>query len=209
MNPAILAYTQLPGQLPPAIALQLRAAVPYGRRMRLAAEGAPAIASLLGIAMARVLLGELLNESPAAVRLQFPYRKKPLSRGGADFSLSHSGAWLAGIACTSARVGLDIEATASASSSAHTAGRDLADWTAREATLKAGDSSLNEVSEVRVHDSYCLWQQQRWSLARPQGPEGLIAAVVSDQPLAAAVRWLTWERLVAAVTAPGTQMACA
>jgi hypothetical protein len=46
-------------------------------------------------------------------------------------------------------------------------------------------------------------------LVRPQGPEGLIAAVVSDQRLAVAVRWLTWESLVARVVAPGTQMACA
>ncbi|MGA3158862.1 MAG: hypothetical protein ABSE43_14935 [Steroidobacteraceae bacterium] len=209
MNPAILTYVELPGQLPPQIAVQLRAAVPYGRRMRLAAEGAPAIASLLGIALARVLLGELLNESPASVRLQFPYRKKPVGPVGADFSLSHSGTWLAGIACASARVGLDIEATAAASSSAHAARRDLVDWTAREATVKAGASSLNEVSKVQVHDSHCLWREQRWLLVRPQGPEGLIAAVVSDQRLAVAVRWLTWESLVARVVAPGTQMACA
>src|SRR5271170_7500865 len=90
MNPAILAYTQLPGQLPPAIAAQLRAAVPYGRRMRLA-QGAAAIASLLGMALARVLLAEVQGQPAASLTLQFPYRKKPFSPGGADFSLSHSG----------------------------------------------------------------------------------------------------------------------
>jgi phosphopantetheinyl transferase len=209
MNPAIVAYVPLPDQLPPAIAAQLRAAVPYGRRMRLPAAGAPAAASLLGIALARVLLGELLSAPPASITLQFPYRAKPVSPGGADFSLSHSGAWLAGIACASGRVGLDIEARAPESSGTGTAGRDLADWTAREAAVKARGTSLEEVRDVQVYDSHCLWQQQRWLLARPQVPEGLVAAVVSEEPLTVSVRWLSWETLVGRVIAPGTQMACA
>src|SRR5271170_936456 len=112
MYPAILAFLQLPGQLSPAIAAQLRAAVPYGRRMRLATSGAPAIASLLGIALARALLGELTGEHSDSIVLHFPYRAKPFSHGGADFSISHSRTWLAGIACATTRVGLDIEMAA-------------------------------------------------------------------------------------------------
>jgi phosphopantetheinyl transferase len=177
--------------------------------MRLPAAGAPAIASLLGIALARVLLAEVMSAPAASLKLQFPVRGKPVCPGGADFSLSHSGTWLAGIACASARVGLDIEATAPASCSARGVRRALADWTAREATLKACGTSLNEVREVQVHEAHCLWQKERWWLARPQVPAGLVAALISERPLAVSVRSLAWESLVAQLIERPGQTACA
>jgi phosphopantetheinyl transferase len=208
MNPAILAYTQLPGQLPPAIAAQLRAAVPYGRRMRLA-QGSAAIASLLGIALARVLLAEVQGQPAASLTLQFPYRKKPFSHSGADFSLSHSGSWLAGIACASARVGLDIEVAVPANSSAGSVTRDLADWTAREATVKACGALLDEVDQVQVEVTHCNFRQAHWCLTRPAGPEELISAIVSDQALTLSVRTLSWESLIIRSDAADTEVACA
>ena len=192
----MIAYVQLPGQLPPAVAAQLRAAVPYGRRMRLAPEGDTARASLLGMALARLLLAQVHSASPASIPLRFPYRRKPFSPGHADFSLSHSGHWLAGIACASARVGLDIETCTPAVGMTGGAGRDLGDWTAREAVLKARGSSLEQINEVQVHATHCLYQHERWCLMRPEAPAGLIAAVVSEQPLALCVRTLNWEALI-------------
>jgi phosphopantetheinyl transferase len=201
MNPAILAYVGLPGQLPPPIAAQLRAAVPYGRRMRLA-PGAAGIASLLGIALVRRLLGEVSGEPAASITLQFPYREKPFSPNGAEFSLSHSGAWLAAVACASARVGLDIEVAAPTDGHVGTARRDLAEWTAREATVKARGMSLDAIHEVQVHDTHCQWQQERWCLARPEGPAGLMTAVASERALEFTVRTLSWQTLIDGALAP-------
>jgi phosphopantetheinyl transferase len=209
MNPAIVAYVKLPDQLPPQAAAQLRAAVPYGRRMRLAPEGDTASASLLGMALARVLLAQMHGTSPASIPLQFPYRSKPFSPGRAHFSLSHSGQWLAGIACASARVGLDIEVRTPAAAALAGAGRDLGDWTAREAVVKARGSGLVQINEVQVHEAYCLCQHERWYLMRPAVPAGLIAAVVSEQPLALSVRSLSWESLITPADNPQPEAASA
>jgi phosphopantetheinyl transferase len=208
MNPAILAYVKLPGQLPAAIAAQLRAAVPYGRRMRLA-QGAPGIASLLGMALARVLLGEVQGKHPSALTLEFPYGKKPFSPGGADFSLSHSGAWLAAIACASARVGLDIEAAMPLNSTGDTVPRKLVDWTAREATVKACGATLGEIHDVQVGATHCCYGQERWTLARPEVPAGLISAVVSERALTLTVRTVRWESLITCTDARDAEVACA
>jgi phosphopantetheinyl transferase len=208
MNPAILAYVQLPGQLPPTIAAQLRAAVPYGRRMRLA-QGSAGIASLLGIALAHVLLAEVQGKPGASLTLQFPYRKKPLSPGGADFSLSHSGNWLAGLACASGRIGLDIEMAAPANSNGGTGTRNLADWTAREAAVKAWSATLDEMDQVQVGATHCHFRQAQWCLTRPSGPEELVTAVVSEQRLVLSVRTLSWESLVVRSDTPDAEIACA
>jgi phosphopantetheinyl transferase len=195
--------------LSPRLAAQLRAAVPYGRRMRLASSPTAAIASLLGIALARLLLAELNATPPEAIRLRFPYRGKPFSPGSADFSLSHSGAWLAGVACASARVGLDIESPAPAARMAHSPGRDLHDWTAREAMVKARGATLDQLRQVQVSDTHCLWQRERWALMRPAAPAGLIAALVSEQALDLGVRTLPWQALVAPVGTVPVKVACA
>jgi phosphopantetheinyl transferase len=208
MNPAIVAYVELPVQLPPATVAQLRAAVPYGRRMRLA-QGSAAIASLLGIALARVLLAEVQDQPAASLTLQFPYRKKPCCPGGADFSLSHSGSWLAGIACATTRVGLDIEVAKRANAGGSGAARDLVDWTAREATVKACGALLDEVDQVQVDAAHCHVRQAQWFLTRPSGPKELITAIVSEQRLALSVRTLSWESLISRRDPPDAEVACA
>lgn len=204
MNPAILAYVALPGQFSPVFAERLRAGVPYGRRMRLPADSAMAGASLLGIALARRLLGEVHGLPAESVTLRFPYRAKPYCAQGADFSISHSAGWLAALVSAGTRVGLDIEAQPALPGAFPS--RDLGDWTAREAMLKACGAGLDRLSEVQVGDDYCLWQQQHWLLIRPSAPPGVHSAIVSEQPLRLSTREFTWRSLVASL---GEEAVCA
>jgi phosphopantetheinyl transferase len=166
--------------------------------MRLAADSSAAGASLLGIALARRLLGEVHAMDADSVRLRFPYQAKPYCLDGADFSISHSGGWVAALVCASTRVGLDVEVDTAAGAAAPRG--DLCDWTAREAMLKACGASLQQIRDFQVGDCYCRWKQQRWPLLRPPAPAGLIAAIVSEQPVAVSLREFAWQTLAGQVT---------
>jgi phosphopantetheinyl transferase len=172
--------------------------------MRLSADGAVAGASLLGIALARHLIGELQGLSPESVTLRFPYREKPYCPAGADFSISHTRGWVAALACASTRVGLDIETETSPQRAGARGG--LGEWTAREAMLKACGAGLERIGEVQVGDGYCLWQQQSWVLTRPPAPSGVSAAIVSERPLSLSAREIAWQSLMGG---PVEQAICA
>src|SRR5215469_1900758 len=161
----ILYHTDLSGQWPEEGARSLALRLPYLKRLALGSGGDAARASLAGIALALRSLAVLLGRRVAAGEIVFADGEKPrllqaarlAVAGGCaaaarspaaldtfdaapDFSVSHSGSWVACGAIAGARVGLDLEAGTEAR---------IAQWVVREALLKATGAGLRAVREVR------------------------------------------------------------
>ena len=99
-----------------------------------------------------------------------------------DFSISHSGPWVACAAIDGARLGLDIEVGTEAR---------IAQWVVREALLKAtgaGLRALGEVRDIEVPESAaqeaCVdWRGERWFLRRLDFLPGTSACVLTSRPV--------------------------
>jgi hypothetical protein len=147
---ASLLHAPLEPGLHPACATRLLETLPYARRLRLERADPPARASsLAGLALALIGAGQTLGSrfgGVAALRLRED--EKPRFEGGPHFSISHTRSRVGCIVCATAEVGLDLESAPSAVTLAAT--RKLLQWTAIEATLKAGGAELRRISDVRV-----------------------------------------------------------
>jgi 4'-phosphopantetheinyl transferase len=118
-------------------------------------------ASRAGRDLARRALGELLGREVAAAELRAVPAGKPQLAGGPDFSISHAGPWVAAVATTEGRIGLDIE-TEDADRLSLRRVCDACEleviaiqgaaamWVAKEAALKAWGLTLREAPRVRV-----------------------------------------------------------
>jgi hypothetical protein len=84
---------------------------------------------------------------PVLARLRFPAGGKPLLPGGPSFSISHSSARVACAVGVGTEVGLDIEECSPGRSAEW-----LAEWTAREACLKAAGLGLRAAAQVALAD---------------------------------------------------------
>jgi hypothetical protein len=194
----ILYQTDLRGQWPEAPARAFAARLPYARRIAARSTGERGRASLAGIALALRALGELLGRRVLAGELVFAAGVKPrlatpaaravgeaslapagvghAENGAAamDFSISHSGPWVACAALTHGRVGLDIEM----GTDAH-----IADWVVHEAALKAsgaGLRALGEVRRLRLQEVRADWRGETWHVRRLQQFPGAAACVLSS-----------------------------
>ncbi|HVN45976.1 MAG TPA: hypothetical protein VMT66_12165 [Steroidobacteraceae bacterium] len=189
----ILYHTDLRGQWPEEAANALAARLPYARRLALRRLALPRLRgahrpSLAGIALAVRALGELLRRRISAGEIRFGLGEKPrLVRTAAplaaeatvDFSISHSGPWVACAALAGGSVGLDLEM-----------GTDerIADWVALEATLKASGHGLRAVREFRervLRRGAASAHGTAWRMLRLDGFAGASACVVCDRDVAA------------------------
>ena len=175
--------------------------LPYARRLAAGGSGAPARASLAGVALALRALGELLGRSVAVSEIRFAAGDKPrlaappapeaagAGRRGAhadagdapacEFSIAHSGHWVACAALARGRIGLDLETGTDAR---------IADWVVREAALKATGEGLraaHAVRELRYGERQACWRGRRWHLRRLDLFPGASACVISSRALAA------------------------
>jgi phosphopantetheinyl transferase len=175
----ILYHTNLLGQWPEERARSLAAALPYAKRLALGRGDDAARASLAGIALALHTLTRLFGRRVNAGELVFAQGEKPRLRLPApDFSISHSGPWVACAAITGARLGLDLEVGT---------GARLAAWVVREALLKATGEGVRAASEVRAVEvpqsvapqASVLWRGERWYVRQLDFFPGASACVVT------------------------------
>ncbi len=178
----ILYHTDLRGQWPEAAASALARALPYAKRLEVAAHAARSAATLAGIALALRALTELDGREVAASELAFPDGGKPcLARGRTaaeqcpDFSIAHSGHWVGCAAVAHGRVGFDVELGS---------GERLSQWAAREAALKACALGVVAAREVELVDGHAVCRGVTLH-SRPLGLfAGAAACIMTSQPVA-------------------------
>jgi hypothetical protein len=180
-NCIILAYSHQPRQLPPRLHAALRDRLPYGRRLRLRGDLEAQALTLIGIELARRLLGQAVGREVAAAALRFPWGGKPHAPGLPDFSISHSGPWVGCAVATVGSVGFDLE-FAGPESAGRAPPRDPGDWTAREAVLKAAGATLDAAAAVAIDGAAAEFGRRRWRLLAPAAPPGCIAALAFEEP---------------------------
>jgi phosphopantetheinyl transferase len=184
----ILYYSDLRGQWPQEPARALAAKLRYAKRLEVEALAARAPATLAGIALALHGLARLTGSPVGAADLAFPAGGKPrlvraqpadtadAAHAGAppDFSISHSGPWVGCAAVAHGRVGFDVELGT---------GDRLAEWTAREAALKACGAGIAAAREVQLRGDLALCRGVRLH-ARTLGLfPGAMACVMTSLPL--------------------------
>jgi hypothetical protein len=195
----ILYQADLRGQWPDPASRAFAAQLPYARRVALRGGSSAAHASLAGIALALRALGRLLGRNVRADEIVFAHGEKPrlarpvaLAAGGAsrllhprvargaegtiqvDFSVSHTGPWVACAALAHGCVGLDLEMGAD---------ERIADWVVREAALKAsghGLRALREVGELQLSSGRLEWRGESWHVRRLEGFAGAAACLVTS-----------------------------
>jgi phosphopantetheinyl transferase len=155
--------------------------LPYVPRLPAVRDRLSQRASLAGTALALQALARLLGRTVRAGEIVFARGEKPRLGAGAapDFSISHSGPWVACAALNRGRVGLDVELGADARSR---------QWVLREALLKAAGVGLRALEETRALQplgTRLYWRGSRWHIARLDNFAGAAACVVSSCPLRA------------------------
>jgi len=184
----ILYHTDLRGQWHEDGAAALAARLPYGKRLAVRAARADASATLAGIALALRALTQLLDRVVAAGELVFAPGQKPRLAArqahavSADFSISHSGPWVACAALPRGQLGLDVEMGSEPR---------IAQWVAREAALKAVGAGIREfrtLETLRWQDGTAHWRGRDWHLKRLDEFAGACACVVSSVALGAVQR---------------------
>ena len=187
----------------------MAAELPHARRARLGAYGAAQSQTLLGIALACRLLTRICHRPVRAWQLRFPYGGKPYGAALPDFSISHSGQWVACAAASAGRVGLDLEVPDNAPlptfahcfdaqelEQASDARAALGIWCSKEATVKAAGATLAELRAVTVRGAEARFGGERWCVREPAAPAGIICRLVTDrEPLALACEQVSWRAL--------------
>lgn len=194
----ILYQADLRGQWPQIAARAFAAQLPYARRLALRSGSSAGRASLAGIALAVRALGHLLGRNLRANEILFAHGEKPrlappvaLAVGDSrvlhrrvtrsehdtartDFSISHTGPWVACAALAGGSIGLDLEMGAD---------ERIADWVVREAALKAsghGLRALREVGELQLSGGHLAWRGESWHVRRLEGFAGAAACLVTS-----------------------------
>jgi hypothetical protein len=186
----ILYHSDLRGQWPEAAGRAFVARLPYARRLALRAARDADRASLAGIALALRALGRVLGRRVSAGELKFHAGAKPrlasrasraagAAGAAADFSISHSGAYVGCVAAARGCVGLDIEVGTQPR---------IAQWVLREAALKATGEGLrgwraSDVPQSRADGT--VWRGRHWHVRRLQLFPGAAAVVVASEPVQA------------------------
>ncbi|HVH84186.1 MAG TPA: hypothetical protein VM713_07720 [Steroidobacteraceae bacterium] len=133
------------------------------------------------MALALRALAHLTGARIAPGELAFPEGGKPrLARAagdsgeGPDFSISHSGPWVACAAVARGRVGFDVELGSEAR---------LESWAAREAALKACGASLTEARDVELIEGGARCRDMRLHALRLELFPGAAACVMTSLPV--------------------------
>lgn len=175
-NRVILAYSHQPRQLPPAMHAALRERLPYGRRMRLAGDPLAQAHTLVGIELARGLLARVAGRAVPATALRFPWRGRPHAPGLAHFSISHAGEWVGCAVASDGVLGFDLECPEAGAT------RDVADWSVREAVIKAAGADLAAAARVVLAGDTAELDGRHWCLQRAPAPAGYVAHLVLAAP---------------------------
>jgi phosphopantetheinyl transferase len=175
-NRVILAYSHQPRQLPPALHARLREQLPYGRRMRLKGDLRAQAQTLVGIELARALLGRMSGRAVPGAALRFPWRGRPYAPGLPQFSISHAGEWVGCAVAAAGPIGFDLECLDA------TPARAAAEWAAREAVLKAAGATLAAAARIALRADGAELDGRRWSLLAPAAPAGCVARVALAAP---------------------------
>jgi 4'-phosphopantetheinyl transferase len=189
----ILYHSDLRGQWPRAASRAFVARLPYARRLALRAARDVDRASLAGIALALRALERVLGRRVSAGELKFHAGAKPrlasraadaagaagAAGAAADFSISHSGAYVGCVAVARGCVGLDIEVGTQPR---------IAQWVLREAALKATGEGLrgwraSDAPHSRADGT--VWRGRHWHVRRLELFPGAAAAVVASEPVQA------------------------
>ena len=169
----ILYQADLRGQWPEQAARAFAAQLPYARRLALRGGSSAGHASLAGIALALRAVSHLLGRNVRADEIVFAQGEKP-RLAATDFSISHTGPWVACAALARGSVGLDLEMGAD---------ERIANWVMREAALKAsGDGlrALREVGELQLSGGRLEWRGESWHVRRLEGFAGAAACLVTS-----------------------------
>lgn len=169
----ILYQADLQGQWPEPAARAFAAQLPYARRLALRGGSSAGHASLAGIALALRAVSHLLGRNVRADEIVFAQGEKP-RLAATDFSISHTGPWVACAALAHGSVGLDLEMGAD---------ERIANWVMREAALKAsGDGlrALSEVGELPLSGGRLEWRGESWHVRRLEGFAGAAACLVTS-----------------------------
>jgi 4'-phosphopantetheinyl transferase len=218
MNQVILAYSQLPGQLPaalpPASRARWRAKLSPARAQRLPSDELAQSHTLLGVALACRLLSAAGERVVTARELRYSAQGKPRVDGLPDFSIAHAGAWVLCALASTGAVGVDAEPLvahaalprwrrafdAEERAAAVSPRAALAIWTAKEAALKAAGATLAEIAQVRVRGRRVDFHGRRWHCRSLRlSARTLIARLVTAEPVASL--WLhpvPWQQALAA-----------
>lgn len=168
----ILFYSDLRDRWPQQEAARLQRALPYAKRLNTHTDFPQVRATLAGIALALQVLRHVASRAVDARELRFPAGGKPYVEDLPDFSISHSGVWVACAVASRGRIGLDIEAAraldpralrlvaAGKGSGPLEEGEALRLWTAKEAALKALGASLAEAAAVQVGETRVAFRGQ-------------------------------------------------
>ena len=197
MNRVILAYSQLPRQLPAALRMQWRARLALARAMRLSADAHAQSQTLLGVALACRLLTEAAGCAFEPCELRYTASGKPHAPGLPEFSIAHADGWVLCALASAGAIGVDVEPLAPAAQlprwdlvfdaaecrAARTPRAALAIWTAKEAALKAAGGTLAEVAQVRVRGRRVEFRGRRWHCRAPRVAPRMVTRLVTAQPV--------------------------
>ncbi len=140
----------------------------------------------------RVPGGRARPADPA--RLEFPPRGKPRYPGGPRFSVSHSAPLVACAAVSLGEVGLDVECEAAVerltlATICDDAERELAReigtrrvWMAKEAALKAGGGTIEQIAAVRVFAGGATFREVRYHECRIELEGRWPVCVMTSEP---------------------------
>jgi phosphopantetheinyl transferase len=146
MSEVIVLHALLDGSFDADRAAFLLARLPYARRLELERRDAAArAASLRALELLMDGIGRLRGAVPDPSRLRYAEGAKPAMQGGPWFSVSHSASHVAVAISDACELGIDVEDLAPGADE-----RQLARWTAVEATLKAAGSGLRRAMDVTV-----------------------------------------------------------
>ncbi len=198
MNEVILAYSWLPRQLPPGLRARWRARLSPARALRLSVDPRAQSRTLLGVALACRLLSAASGRSVEPRALRYTRRGKPHVPGLPEFSIAHAGGWVACALASAGAVGIDIEPLARRAAlphwrsvfdadelaAAHSARAALSIWTTKEAVLKAAGAAFADLPQVSVRGRRVRFGGLRWHCRAPRLAPGMVARLVTAQPVA-------------------------
>jgi len=152
--------------------------------------------SRAGIALALACIDALGEGAPAARAdaLVFPPRGKPWMPGAPQFSVSHSGPLVACAAVARGDVGLDVECDAAADRLTLATICDEGElalarrigvrklWVAKEAALKAGGGTIEQIGGVRVYSGGASFRGAHYHEHRLALADDCPACIMTSEP---------------------------
>ncbi len=197
MNRVILAYSQLPRQLPAASRAAWRTRLALGRALRLPTDALAQSRTLLGVALACRLLGAAVGRVLEPRELRYSANGKPYVPGLPEFSIAHAGGHVLCAVASAGAIGVDIEPLVASGAlprwaqvfdaQERAAGRNaraaLGIWATKEAVLKAAGATLAGLAQVRVRGRRADFRGTHWHCRAPRLGARLVVRLATAQPV--------------------------